>query len=203
MSANRKTPSSVTRASLPSGTESGYQDTHRLPLPVVEVVELATFGAAEYEQIVDGEEDPYGTDHLGMDWREKTGHVALVQEGHVLAHAGWVPADLRAATGEHLRIVGLGGVMVHRDHRGHGLGHRLVAAAMDRMGRLGLPVGMLFCRTQRVPFYESLGWHPTAGRVTADQPSGAVEMPLVTCWTPFLAGATVPSSALHIEGLPF
>ena len=117
----------------------------------MEVIELTDFGPDEYGQIVDGETDPYGTDHLDIDWREKTGHVALVEEGRIIGHAGWVPAELSTAGGEHLRIVGLGGVMVHRQHRGQGLGHRLVTAAMDRMGRLGDPLGVLFCRTQRVP----------------------------------------------------
>ena len=169
----------------------------------MEVIELSDFSPDDYEQIVDGETDPYGTDHLGMDWKSKSGHVALVEGGRTIAHAGWVPADVRATTGEQLRIVGLGGVMVHRDHRGNGLGHRLVAAAMQQMARVGRPVGMLFCRTQRVPFYESLGWHPLAVPVTADQPSGPVVMPLVTCWTPLSEGATVPESELHVEGLPF
>jgi predicted N-acetyltransferase YhbS len=169
----------------------------------VEVIELTDFGPEEYGQIVDGEVDPYGTDHLGMDWREKSSHVALVEKGRIIAHAGWVPAHLRATSGKRVQVVGLGGVMVHRDHRGGGLGHRLVAAATERMGRLGPPVGMLFCRTQRVPFYESLGWHPTKQRVTADQPGGPVVVPLVTCWTPLADGGTLPSSELHVEGLPF
>ncbi len=169
----------------------------------MEVLELADFGPAAYDQIVDGELDPYGTDHLDIHWREKTGHVALVERGRIIGHAGWVPADLRAAGAEQVRIVGLGGVMVHRRHRGRGLGHRLVTEAMERMGRLGVPLGMLFCRTQRVPFYESLGWYPTEERVTADQPGGTVAMPLVTCWTPLTEGAAPPRSALHIDGLPF
>jgi predicted N-acetyltransferase YhbS len=169
----------------------------------MEIVELSEFGAEEYDQIVDGEHDPYGTDQLAIEWKEKSGHVALVDDGRILAHAGWVPADVRAGTGKQLPIVGLGGVMVHRDHRGRGLGHRVVSAAMERMGRLGRPVGMLFCRTQRVPFYERLGWQALAAPVTADQPSGAVVMPLVTCWTPLTDGATVPTSELHVEGLPF
>lgn len=169
----------------------------------MEVIELSDFGPDRYDQIVDGEVDPYGTDHLGMEWKEKSGHVALVEEGRAIAHAGWVLTDLRAATGDQFQIVGLGGVMVHRDRRGNGLGHQLVAAAMERMGKLGLSVGMLFCRTQRVPFYESLGWHPLTVQVTADQPSGPVVMPLVTCWTPLSDGAAVPDADLRIEGLPF
>ncbi len=62
---------------------------------------------------------------------------------------------------------------------------------------------MLFCRPERVPFYESLGWYPTRAGVTADQPGGTIEMPLVTCWTPLIHGAALPSSTLHLEGLPF
>ncbi len=169
----------------------------------MEIIELGDFGPDQYDQIVDGEPDPYGTDHLAIDWKDKTGHVALVEEGWVLAHAGWVPADVRVETGGTLPVVGLGGVMVHRDHRGRGLGHRLVAAAMERMGRLERPVGLLFCRPVRIPFYDRLGWHPLTSQVTADQSAGPIVMPLVTCWTPLRVGATVPDSPLHVEGLPF
>ncbi len=169
----------------------------------MELLEPARFGPVEYGQIIDGEEDPYGTEHLGMEWREKSAHLVLVEQGRVVGHAGWVPADLVAASGERLGIVGLGGVMVHRRHRGNGLGNGLVTAAMDRMRRLGRPVGMLFCRDRRVPFYERLGWRPVGSEVTADQPTGPVSMPLVTCWTPLAEGAALPASDLHIEGLPF
>ncbi len=199
---SRNLPASPTRNSLPPACPRSSSSA-ATTVGAVEVIELSDFGPDRYEQIIDGETDPYGTDYLGMDWKEKSGHVALVEEGRTIAHAGWVPADLRAATGDQLRIVGLGGVMVHRDRRGNGLGHLLVAAAMERMAKLGPTVGMLFCRDQRVPFYKSLGWHPLEVRVTADQPSGPAVMPLVTCWTPLRDGAGVPDSEIHIEGLPF
>jgi predicted N-acetyltransferase YhbS len=169
----------------------------------MQVVELTEFGPADYEQIVDGEEDPYGTEHLAMEWRDKSGHVAMVDDERLVAHAGWVPADVHTETGEELRIVGLGGVMVHRSYRGKGLGHRLVSEAMERMALEGPPVGMLFCRTQRVPFYERLGWRATGRQVTADQPTGSAVVPLVTCWTALTEGGVLPDAPLHVVGLPF
>ena len=63
----------------------------------------------------------------------------------------------------------LGSVLVHRKHRGAGVGRQLVSGAMTKMGELGTPLGMLFCRTPRVSFYESLGWRPVDGTVTVDQ----------------------------------
>lgn len=169
----------------------------------MDLIELDDFSPEQYDEIVDGEADPYGTDDLAIEWKPKTGHVALVDDGRIIAHAGWVPAELRAATGEEIPIVGLGGVMVHRDRRGSGLGGPLVTAAVERMARVGPPVGVLFCRTQRLDFYRRLGWQPLGGPITADQPSGSVVMPMVTCWTALAEGATVPDVALHVEGLPF
>jgi len=168
----------------------------------VELVDLADFGPGEYELIEDGEVDPYGTDPLGIAWGEKSGHIGMMEAGRLIAHAGWVPVQARAAGGA-VDAVGLGGVMVHRDHRGRGVGGELVTGAMVRMGGLGRPIGLLFCRTQRVPFYQRLGWHVFGHGVTADQPSGRVTMPLVTCWTGFVEGATPPPSELAIEGVPF
>ena len=93
--------------------------------------------------------------------------------------------------------------MVHHDHRGAGLGRRLVAGAMTRMRELDQPLGMLFCRSPRVSFYESLGWHPIDAAVIVDQPAGPMVMPLVTCWTPLMDGAYLPEGDLRVEGLPF
>lgn len=168
----------------------------------VELADLPDFGPGDYALIEDGEADPYGTDSLGIAWREKSGHVGMMEAGRLIAHAGWVPVRVGAA-GAAVEAVGLGGVLVHRDHRGRGVGGQLVTGAMVRMGALGRPMGLLFCRTQRVPFYQGLGWKVLQHGVTADQPSGRMTMPLVTCWTPFVDGASPPALELEIEGLPF
>ncbi|HUY65284.1 MAG TPA: GNAT family N-acetyltransferase [Acidimicrobiales bacterium] len=168
----------------------------------MELADLPDFGPGDNALIEDGEVDPYGTDSLGIAWREKSGHVGMMEAGRLIAHAGWVAVRVRAAGGA-VEAVGLGGVLVHRDHRGRGVGGELVTGAMNRMGSLGSPIGLLFCRTQRVPFYRRLGWEVFGHGVTADQPSGRVTMPLVTCWTGFVDGASPPASELQIEGLPF
>ena len=174
-----------------------------ITLRCMEVVDLPDFGPDDYAKIVDGELDPYGTDHLNIDWREKSGHVGLMDDRRLIGHAGWVPARARAAAGQIVEVVGLGGVMVHREYRGKGVGQGLVVGAMKKMHELQSPIGMLFCRTERVRFYERMGWHPIEGRITADQSDGLVEVPLVACWTPLVAGASLPATELHIEGLPF
>jgi GNAT superfamily N-acetyltransferase len=169
----------------------------------VELVDLPDFGSDDYASIVDGEADPFETDQLGIAWRGKSGHVGLTVAGQLIAHAGWVPARARTTTGELVELLGLGGVLVHREHRRNGAGRQLVSGAMTRMRDLGTPLGLLFCRTDRVPFYESLGWYPMQNEVIVDQPVGPILMPLVTCWTALVDGAPPPGSELHLEGLPF
>jgi GNAT superfamily N-acetyltransferase len=169
----------------------------------VELIDLPDFGPDDYAAIEDGEADPYQTDDLGISWREKSGHVGLTEGGRLIAHAGWVPVEGRTASGEPVGAIGLGGVMVHRRYRGRGMGRRVVSAAMNRMRALDTPLGLLFCRPDRVPFYESLGWAPLQATVSADQPTGPVEIPLVTCWTALGQGASAPTTDLHIDGLPF
>jgi GNAT superfamily N-acetyltransferase len=169
----------------------------------VELVDLPDFGVHDYADIEDGEKDPFGTDRLGIFWLEKENHLGLTEAGRLIGHAGWVPSRARAATGELIEVVGLGGVLMHRTHRGSGVGRQLVSGAMTRMRDLDRPLGMLFCRTERVRFYEGLGWHRVHGQVTVDQPSGPMVMPLVTCWTALTSGAAPPETDLHVEGLPF
>ncbi len=164
---------------------------------------MPQFGPDDYAEIVDGEPDPFGTDGLGITWRSKTGHIGLRDGGRLIGHAGWVPTEVEPASGPSVRILGLGSVMVHRDRRGNGVGGRLVRGAMDRMGRAGEPIAMLFCRDVRLPFYQRLGWLPVHRSVTADQPTGTVAIPLVTCWTPLENGAELPDADLHVVGMPF
>ncbi len=164
---------------------------------------MPRFGPDDYAEIVDGESDPFGTDGLGIVWRSKSGHVGLRVQGRLIGHAGWVPAVVEPASGASFEILGLGSVMVHHRHRGHGMGAPLVLGAMDRMRVAGDRVAMLFCRDLRLPFYRRLGWLPVPATVTADQPTGVVTMPLVTCWTPLVEGAELPDADLHVVGLPF
>lgn len=169
----------------------------------VKLIDLRDFGADDYARIVDGESDPYGTGHLGIVWRDKRGHIGLSQEGRLIGHAGWVAVRVQGTNGQVADVLGLGGVMVHRDFRGQAAGRQLVLGAMQRMVELGGSIGMLFCRPERLRFYERMGWFPIDETVTVDQPSGLITMPLITCWTPLVGGAIPPATDLRVEGLPF
>jgi predicted N-acetyltransferase YhbS len=172
-------------------------------LRLVKLIDLPDFGPDDFERIVDGETDPFGTEHLGIVWRDKSGHVGLTMESRLIGHAGWVPVQVQGPTGQIVNVLGLGGVMLHRDFRGNGAGRQVVVGAMKRMADLGGSIGMLFCRSERLPFYERIGWLHIEKTVTADQPTGLITMPLNTCWTPLVEGALLPPTDLHVEGLPF
>ena len=170
---------------------------------VVELVDLPRFGPDEYAQIVDGELDPFGTEHLAIEWGPKTDHVGLKDDDRLIGHAGWVRADMKVATGKPIEVLGLGGVMLHRGYRGRGVGRVLVEGAMQQMEGQGTTIAILFCRPERMRFYGDLGWHPLVDSVTVGQPGGPIVMPLRTCWLALADGAIVPSGDLEFPGLPF
>jgi predicted N-acetyltransferase YhbS len=169
----------------------------------VELIDLPEFGPDAYAQIVDGEPDPFGTDHLGIEWGPKSHHVGLMDDGRLIGHAGWVASHVGVMNGETIEVLGLGGVLVHRRFRGNGVGRVLVAGAMQHMRMQGGTIAMLFCRPERLRFYGDLGWFPIAGAVTVGQPGGPIVMPLRTCWHPLVEGATVPDGAMEFPGRPF
>jgi predicted N-acetyltransferase YhbS len=172
-------------------------------LRLMELIDLPDFGPDDFAKIVDGETDPFATADLDVTWKAKTGHVGLTDAGRVIGHAGWVPVRVETATGETIDVLGLGGVILHRDYRGSAAGRQVVLGAMSRMAEQGGSIGLLFCLPQRVRFYRDMGWFPVDHTVTADQSTGTITMPMVTAWTPLVEGATLPATDLHIQGLPF
>lgn len=169
----------------------------------MELIDLPDFSPADYRQIVGDEPDPFGTDQLGISWGPKSDHVGLLDDGRLVAHAGWVPVDMRTESGVAFGVLGLGSVLVHRDRRGRGLGRQLVAGTTEKMRGRGASMAMLFCRTERLPFYRRLGWLPIDADVTVGQPDGTLVMPLQTCWVPLDEGAVMPAGDLQVDGLPF
>src|SRR5579875_874729 len=100
------------------------------------IKECPTYAAQQRNEITDGDEDPSGVHHLGLVWRDKTGHVLAREGDQLVAHAGWVEVDLRV--GSHvIPTVGPGSVVVHPCVRGRGVGKAFVRAAMESMRRIG------------------------------------------------------------------
>jgi predicted N-acetyltransferase YhbS len=168
----------------------------------MDFIEVEAFSPAEAMALADGEADPYGTANLDITWAPKDRHVVLVENGRVVAHAGFLPIEVEVAS-KRSAGVGLGSVMVHRALRGRHVGERLVEETTAHMRQMNRPFAMLFCRDVRLAFYERLGWRRISGEVTVDQDGGPVVMPLSSCWLSFEEGAPPPSGDLRVLGLPF
>ncbi len=166
------------------------------------MTEVSEFSLEDAATLAGGEADPYGTDHLAITWAPKDHHVVVVEDGRPIAHAGFLPIEVET-DGTRLLGVGLGGVMVHPTLRGRGIGELLVRDTTARMGAMGRPFGLLFCRDVRLAFYERMGWRQVHGEVTVDQESGPIAMPLLTCWYSFAPDHDVPAGGLRVVGLPF
>jgi GNAT superfamily N-acetyltransferase len=168
----------------------------------MEVTEPPTFSAAEATLLSDGEANPYGTDGLAISWAHKDHHVVLSESGRLVAHAGFLLIEVEA-DGVRIPGVGLGSVMVQPSRREQGIGSRLVQETTARMGAIGRPFALLFCRDIRLPFYEQMGWGRVAPEVTVDQEQGPMIMPLLTCWFSFDQDCHPPRDQLRLLGPPF
>ena len=68
---------------------------------------------------------------------------------------------------------GVASVKVAPEHRGQGIGKRLVTAVLDLIAERGYPVSILYPAT--MPLYRSLGWELAGGRSEATVPSRSLQ----------------------------
>lgn len=171
----------------------------------MELIEFGKLSQARYAELVGDEPDPWSAGDLDLEWRPKDRHVALRDEdGRLLAAAGLVAADVEF--GEHaepVEIVGIGGVIVAAAHRGHGLGKRVITEILERAQSLGPGIALLFCQPDRAGLYRRHGFAEVPRPVLVDQPSGQIEMPMVTMWRPLREDVNLPAGPVKINGLPF
>jgi predicted GNAT family N-acyltransferase len=167
-------------------------------------VELQDVGSAQWDAVVDGEQEPCGGEAEGFVWARKTRHVGVLdRDGRPLALAGVVPASVRAGGGEPFAVAGIGSVIVTRARRGEGLARLVIAAALRLAAQLGPAHAMLFCREPLVSLYARFGFSEIAGEVTAEQPGGRTVVPLRAMWAPLAEGAVWPEGAVEVLGEPF
>ena len=168
------------------------------------MIELERMGTSEWDQIVDGEPNPFGGVGEELAWRAKERHFGIRDgDGRLLAAAGLVRADVRAGHGEPFAVAGLGGVIVTRSQRGRGLARALVERALLLAPELGVEHAMLFCLPHNVPLYERFGFHDVEGEIRAGQPGRTVTMPLGAMWRALRPGAEWPPGAVEVLGEPF
>jgi predicted N-acetyltransferase YhbS len=170
----------------------------------METVEFGPLTEELREELEGDERDPWDAARVPpMEWRAKDQHVGLRDEGgRLVANAGLLVVEVDVA-GERFAVVGLGGVIVNRDHRGEGLSLRVVEAALAKAVSLGPELALLFCHEDRMDLYRRFGFDEVRSRVLVDGRRGQVEMPMQTMWRALRPGATWPQGAVVVHGRPF
>jgi GNAT superfamily N-acetyltransferase len=167
----------------------------------MEIVEGDQLTPAQWDELRAGDEHPFGVD--GLEWRRKEGFLALRVDGSLVSSAGWALVDVEVG-GAPLRVVGLGGVIVARPHRGKGYARAILEPWLERVATLGPAHATLFCAPEKVGLYERFGFARVSEPVVAGQPGGGtVDMSGEFMWRALRDGATWPAGPVRIVGLPF
>jgi predicted N-acetyltransferase YhbS len=150
------------------------------------------------------ERDPWDAHRVPpMQWRAKEQHVGLRDEhGRLVANAGLLVVDVEVS-GERFAVVGLGGVIVNRHHRGQGLSLQVLEATLARAATLGPDFIVLFCHDDRMELYRRIGFELVRDEVRVDSGRGQVAMPMRTMWRALHAGATWPDGRVTFQSRPF
>jgi predicted GNAT family N-acyltransferase len=170
----------------------------------MEVVEVGRLSDSEWAELEGDEVDPFDAARSGLEWGSKDRHVTLRRpDGHLVASAGLVVAEVHVDGAAVIPVVGIGGVIVTARCRGQGLGDRIVAAALRTAATLGPGIAMLFCYPDRAGLYARHGFAEIAAPVLVHQPAGPVEMTMVTMWRALHEGETLPPGQVVLNSLPF
>lgn len=168
------------------------------------LVELDPQAEPYWEDLLAGEQEPWGGVGERLSWRDKTRNLGLRDdEGTLLAAAGMVLAEARTAPAGTFEVAGLGGLVVRRSARGRGLARELAGHLLELAGELPVERAMLFCQPGLMPFYRELGFEEIAEPVWAQQPGGSVRMPMGAMWRPLRAGVAWPAGEVYLDGEPF
>lgn len=169
----------------------------------MEAIELSGVGSVEWDAVLAGEQNVWGPGEE-LAWTQKTRHVGVIgEDGRPLAMAGAVLARVAVGEGEPFPVVGIGGVIVTRSMRGRGFARLVVEGILRLAAGLGPDLTMLFCGEQLTPMYARFGFSEIEGTVSADQPSGAITMPMRSMWAPLAPGASWPAGDVQVLGEPF
>ena len=98
----------------------------------------------------------------GSDWFAVSTPFLVRSGDEILAHAGVVTCDLVLA-GRPTRVAAVHAVCVHPDHRGRGLGRRVIEAALEHIDRSEAATTILW--SNLVDFYRRFGFAPVAEKI--------------------------------------
>lgn len=149
-----------------------------------------------------GDDDPSRTHPYKLNWRPTETHVFVSMESKKMCHVGLVRQTVKIS-GALVDVAGLGGVLVRSGERGHGYGRAAMEAAEAFVAR-EWEVGfmLLFCREALRSWYDALGWRKVLGATWAEQPTGAVVLPLESMWKS-LSGARWPDGDVYLQSQPW
>lgn len=168
------------------------------------LVELDRLSEPYWEELVAGEQEPFGGIGESLLWRDKTRNIGVREDdGRLVAAAGVVLAEVKIEHEPPFEVAGLGGLMVTRNARGRGLARMLCQRLIELAGELEVRRAMLFCLPKLMPFYREFDFVTIDASVWADQPGGRIEMPLQAMWKALEGETDWPSGRVELQGEPF
>ncbi|HEY2768076.1 MAG TPA: GNAT family N-acetyltransferase [Solirubrobacteraceae bacterium] len=168
------------------------------------LVELNRLSESSWDELVACEHEPFGSIGEKLVWREKTRNIGVRDDGgYLVAAAGVVLAEVKVGQEPSFEVAGLGGLIVTRSARGHGLASLLCKRLLEIASELEARRAMLFCRPKLMPLYEKFGFVEIDEPVWADQPGGRIEMPLPAMWSALSGDTSWPPGPVELLGEPF
>lgn len=168
----------------------------------MEIVDFGALSDAQRAELEGDEADPFDAAGMTLEYRAKERHVALRDDGRLVASAGLTATRVRVGEA-HFDVAGLGGVIVNAERRGRGLARCVVEEALARARAGGLRFVMLFCHPDRVGLYERLGFTTITSPVRVRQTHGFAQMTQHTMWMALEPGASWPTGDVTVDDLPF
>ncbi|MGH2851141.1 MAG: GNAT family N-acetyltransferase [Solirubrobacteraceae bacterium] len=168
----------------------------------MEVVEFGPLSDEQRSELEGDEADPFDAVGITLEFRAKERHVALRDDGRLVASAGLTSTQVSVGD-RRFEVVGLGGVIIAAAWRGRGLARRVVEEALVRARASGLQFVMLFCHPDRAGLYERLGFMTITSPVRVKQAHGFAPMAQRTMWRPLEPGASWPAGDVTVHDLPF
>ncbi len=136
--------------------------------------------------------------HLGLTWRPKDEHLVRYVDGQFAAKVSILKHSV-LIDHEEAPVEGVGGVLTMPAFQGQGHAAALLNYQREHVK---VPFGLLFCRTELVPFYARFGWQTIEDMVYIQQPQGTIISPLHVMSASYRAQPW-PKGTVHLNSEPW
>ena len=169
----------------------------------LQLEQVGALSLRDWVALTERDGDPFGHAAEKLEWRAKERHVCLRDPDGALVAAGGAAIVTVVVADTSFEVVGLGGLIVRRELRGHGVMTRVADAIARVAERMGPEHAMLFSQDHLLGVYRGRGYRAIEAPVSVDQPAGRIVMTQTAMWRPLRAGATWPEGPVEVYGLPF